>query len=167
MLTPNKPDWMPSMQGKYCAKRRPWGKIHQMVYLLRVLSTRKHKQPAWRRTSTIHDHRATPGATLVLQALGNALSILHMVFINILIQCNALLFIHLFVVFITNFAVQGSPSGPNARRQLRHFISIGSCCMAKGVESHPSCSLEVRSKVSVSPSCLLSTLNEPLYISAF
>ncbi len=155
---------MPVMQGKYCAKRRPWGKIHQMMYLLRVLSTRKHKQPAWRRTNMIHDHRAVPGATLVLQALGNALSILHVVFINILIQCNVLLFIHLSVVVITNFAVQESTSEPNARRQLRHFIS---CCMAKGVESHPSCSLEVKSKVSVSPSCLLSTLNEPSYISAF
>ena len=84
MLAPNKPDWMPSMQGKYCVKRRPWGKMHQMVYLLRVLLTRKHAQPAWRRSNMIHVHRAVPGATLVLQAQGIALSILHTVF-NILI----------------------------------------------------------------------------------
>ena len=42
----------------YYVKRRPRGKIHQMVYLLRVLLTRKHKQPAWRRSGMIHVHRA-------------------------------------------------------------------------------------------------------------
>jgi len=111
---PSTLNWMPIMQGKYCVKRRPLGKMRHPLWLMVLLRKRKH--PKWWERSIIHLPRAVQSATLGLQAPGTTLICTKGI-------CIPTMIFIINTLFAANFAVQRSIGETNARRQRRnHFI---------------------------------------------